>query len=84
MSGRHSKEGSASGRAAAVAQSPMLKTTLTISRLKRRGYESMLDYYSTFKTFDSMNCDRTVACDQRPQKDAEVRKPRPTDLGIDA
>ena len=33
----------------AVAQSPMLKTTITISRLKRRGYESMLDYYSTFQ-----------------------------------
>ena len=34
----------------AVAQRPMLKTTITISRLKRRGYESMLDYYSTFQT----------------------------------
>jgi group II intron reverse transcriptase/maturase len=33
----------------AVAQSPMLKTTITISRLKRRGYQSMLDYYSTFQ-----------------------------------
>ena len=33
----------------AVAQSPMLKTTITISRLKRRGYESMLDYYSAFQ-----------------------------------
>lgn len=29
----------------AVAQSPMLKTTLTISRLKRRGYTTMLNYY---------------------------------------
>ena len=34
----------------AVAQSPMLKTTITISRLKRRGYESMLDYYYTLQT----------------------------------
>ena len=34
----------------AVALSPMLKTTLTISRLKRRGYEPMLDYYSKFQT----------------------------------
>jgi RNA-directed DNA polymerase len=29
----------------AVAQSPMLKTTITISRLKRKGDTSMLDYY---------------------------------------
>jgi len=34
----------------AVARSPMLKTTLTIARLKRRGYVSMLDYYSKFQT----------------------------------
>lgn len=33
----------------AVAQSPMLKTTITKSRLKRRGYQSMLDYYSQVK-----------------------------------
>ncbi len=30
----------------AVAQSPILGTTITISRLKRRGYEPLLDYYS--------------------------------------
>lgn len=29
----------------AVAQSPILRTTITLSRLKRRGYESMLSYY---------------------------------------
>ena len=29
----------------AVAQSPILTTTITLSRLKRRGYESMLEYY---------------------------------------
>ena len=29
----------------AVAQSPILKTTITIPRLKKRGYESMLEYY---------------------------------------
>lgn len=29
----------------AVAQSPILVTTITLSRLVRRGYESMLDYY---------------------------------------
>lgn len=29
----------------AVAQSPILRTTITLSRLKRRGYKSMLDYY---------------------------------------
>ena len=29
----------------AVAQSPILGTTITLSRLRRRGYESMLDYY---------------------------------------
>jgi len=33
----------------AVAQSPMLGTTITISRLKRKGYESMVDYYSKLK-----------------------------------
>jgi group II intron reverse transcriptase/maturase len=30
----------------AVAQSPILGTTITLSRLRRRGYESMLSYYS--------------------------------------
>jgi len=34
----------------AVALSPMLKTTLTFGSLKRRGYVSMVDYYSKFKT----------------------------------
>ena len=34
----------------AVAQSPMLKTTLTVARLKQRGYISMVDYFSKFKT----------------------------------
>ena len=34
----------------AVAQSPMLKTTLTISRLKHRGYIPMLEYFSKFQT----------------------------------
>ena len=29
----------------AVAQSPMLLTTITLKRLIKRGYESMLDYY---------------------------------------
>jgi hypothetical protein len=29
----------------AVAQSPILNTTITLSRLKRKGYESMLSYY---------------------------------------
>jgi group II intron reverse transcriptase/maturase len=29
----------------AVAQSPILTTTITLERLKKRGYESMLDYY---------------------------------------
>jgi len=29
----------------AVAQSPILRTTITLSRLRRRGYTSMLDYY---------------------------------------
>ena len=29
----------------AVAQSPMLLTTITLKRLSARGYESMLDYY---------------------------------------
>jgi len=30
----------------AVAQSPILSTTITLERLAKRGYESMLDYYS--------------------------------------
>lgn len=34
----------------AVALSPMLKTTLTSARLKRKGYVSMLEYYSKFQT----------------------------------
>jgi len=29
----------------AVAQSPIMGTTITLSRLKRRGYEPLLDYY---------------------------------------
>ncbi len=29
----------------AVAQSPILTTTITLERLKKRGYQSMLDYY---------------------------------------
>jgi RNA-directed DNA polymerase len=33
----------------AVAQSPILGTTITLSRLRRRGYESMLDYYLKVK-----------------------------------
>ena len=28
-----------------VAQSPILTTTITIKRLEKKGYESMLDYY---------------------------------------
>ncbi len=34
----------------AVAQSPILGTTITLSRLRRRGYQSMLDYYLKFQT----------------------------------
>jgi group II intron reverse transcriptase/maturase len=34
----------------AVAQSPILGTTIQVSLLKRRGYISMTDYYSKFKT----------------------------------
>ena len=30
----------------AVAQSPILVTTVTLERLRKRGYEPMLDYYS--------------------------------------
>ncbi|RUA33590.1 MAG: group II intron reverse transcriptase/maturase, partial [Bacteroidetes bacterium] len=29
----------------AIAQSPILITTITLSRLRRKGYESMLSYY---------------------------------------
>jgi group II intron reverse transcriptase/maturase len=34
----------------AIAQSPILGTTITVSRLKRRGYLSMVDYYQTFRS----------------------------------
>jgi RNA-directed DNA polymerase len=30
----------------AVAQSPILGTSITLSRLKKRGYESLSDYYA--------------------------------------
>ncbi len=33
----------------AVAQSPILRTTITVERLKRRGYRSMLEYYHEVK-----------------------------------
>jgi len=33
----------------AVAQSPILETTTTLSRLRKRGYESMMEYYLKFK-----------------------------------
>lgn len=33
----------------AVAQSPILKTTITVKRLKQKGYEPMLDYYHKVK-----------------------------------
>jgi group II intron reverse transcriptase/maturase len=33
----------------AVAQSPILRTTITVKRLKKRGYESMLEYYHKVK-----------------------------------
>jgi RNA-directed DNA polymerase len=34
----------------AVAQNPILGTTITIARLRKRGYDSMLDYYLKFQT----------------------------------
>ena len=37
----------------AVAQSPILITTITLERLQQRGYESMLDYY--FKVCPQLN-----------------------------
>ena len=37
----------------AVAQSPILGTTVTLKRLRKRGYESMLDYY--FKVSPQLN-----------------------------
>lgn len=33
----------------AIAQSPILTTTITLSRLRRKGYESMLSYYLKFE-----------------------------------
>ena len=37
----------------AVAQSPILVTTITLERLRKRGYQSMLDYY--FKVAPALN-----------------------------
>ena len=34
----------------AVAQSPILRTTITVSRLKRKGYKPMLDYINNVQT----------------------------------
>jgi hypothetical protein len=34
----------------AVAQSPILCTTITVSRLKKRGYLPMVDYYQSFES----------------------------------
>jgi RNA-directed DNA polymerase len=36
-----------------VAQSPILITTITLTRLQKKGYESMLDYY--FKVAPQFN-----------------------------
>ena len=33
----------------AVAQSPILRTTITENRLRKRGYESLLEYYNKVK-----------------------------------
>ena len=33
-----------------VAQSPILKTTITTSRLKRKGYKPLLDYINNTQT----------------------------------
>jgi group II intron reverse transcriptase/maturase len=54
----------------AVAQSPILKTTITLERLEKRGYESMLDYY--YKVAPHYNEPlyarpaRTVVCEALP------------------
>ncbi|WP_299760453.1 group II intron reverse transcriptase/maturase [uncultured Pontibacter sp.] len=54
----------------AVAQSPILITTVTVKRLVRRGYESMLDYYK--KVAPQLNEPlytrpvRTVVCEALP------------------
>ena len=34
----------------AVAQSPILRTTITLSRLKRKGYVPMIDYINRIQT----------------------------------
>lgn len=45
----------------AAAQSPILKTTITIPRQKERGYESMQDYYQNVQVwFSEPPCTRTV------------------------
>jgi RNA-directed DNA polymerase len=37
----------------AIAQSPILTTTITLERLRKRGYQSMLDHY--FKVNPTLN-----------------------------
>ena len=54
MSSGHAMERTASGWVErmggwAVAQSPILGTTIKVALLKRKGYTSMIDYYSKFK-----------------------------------
>ena len=45
----------------AVAQSPILVTTITLERLRKRGYMTFLDYYlKIFPRLDEPPCTRTV------------------------
>lgn len=45
-----------------VAQSPILLTTVTLERLRKRGYEPLLDYYSKVSSNLMKRCIRDRIC----------------------
>ncbi len=55
----------------AVAQSPIMVTTITLKRLLQRGYESMLDYTTNKYLHNLMN-----RCTRGPYVSASWRKRR--------
>lgn len=58
----------------AVAQSPILVTTITLERLRKRGYESMLYYYK--QVAPHLNEPLYTACSDIYREDPYVQCPR--------
>ena len=56
----------------AIAQSPILSTTITLERLRKRGYESMLDHY--FKIFAEQSKDELTPLLCEPPCTRPVRR----------